>query len=173
MEKCLVVQRILIQLNRKVTIKRYVYQKGEINMNEVTMMSNESRDIVKIKVKSAEIVVHGTIEKPYYEIEYYCIDKEEGNIGYSSYDLNNVFRWLNECFEIVNEDTTVNFDNDLIGDGRVKNEIIGTVRTDGYNWYFETEEELYTADVPTALDELLGTDTEEGDKYRITIEKIS
>lgn len=55
----------------------------------------------------------------------------------------------------------------------MKSEIIGAVRTDGHNWYFETEEKLFSANVPTALDELIGTDSEEGDKYKITIEKIS
>lgn len=76
-------------------------------MNEIALEVKGSNNVVKIKVKSAEIVVHGTIEKPYYEIEYHCIGKEEGNIGYSSYDLNNVFRWLNEYFEIVKEKEVV------------------------------------------------------------------
>lgn len=34
--------------------------------------------IEKIKVASAEIVVHGTSKKPYYEIRYY--DISDGNI---------------------------------------------------------------------------------------------
>lgn len=55
----------------------------------------------KIKVTSAEIVVHGTVEKPYYEIKYLVIGEDEYRIGYSSYDLKNVFGWLHECFEIV------------------------------------------------------------------------
>ena len=54
----------------------------------------------KIKVSSAEIVVHGTVVKPYYEIKYFTLDGE-CHIGYSSYDLKNVFGWLKECFEIV------------------------------------------------------------------------
>ena len=61
----------------------------------------------KIKVASAEIVVHGTIEKPYYEIKYLVIDENEYRIGYSSYDLKNVFVWLEECFEIVGDSQTV------------------------------------------------------------------
>lgn len=56
----------------------------------------------KIKVKSAEIVVHGTANKPYFEIKYYDMADEKYHIGYSSYDLNFVFDWLEECFEIVN-----------------------------------------------------------------------
>ena len=57
----------------------------------------------KIKVASAEIVVHGTSEKPYYEIRYYDISDGKYHIGYSSYDLSIVFGWLKECFEIVQE----------------------------------------------------------------------
>lgn len=55
--------------------------------------------VSKIKVSSAEIVVHGTADKPYYEIKYYTLDGEE-HIGYGSYDLKNVFGWIKECFEI-------------------------------------------------------------------------
>ena len=65
--------------------------------------SMENCDIknTKIKVTDAEIVVHGTIEKPYYEIKYHDISDGDIHIGYSSYNLNNVFGWLNECFDIV------------------------------------------------------------------------
>jgi hypothetical protein len=54
-----------------------------------------------IKVTSAEIVVHGTADKPYYEIKYYRLNDGECRIGYSSYELKNVFKWLEECFEIL------------------------------------------------------------------------
>ena len=57
----------------------------------------------KIKVASAEIVVHGTSEKPYYEIKDYDISDGKYHIGYSSYDLSIVFGWLKGCFEIVQE----------------------------------------------------------------------
>lgn len=58
-------------------------------------------NIERIKAESAEIIVTGTKEKPYYEIMYKEVGKNHYNIGYSSYDLNNVFDWKNECFEIV------------------------------------------------------------------------
>ncbi len=57
----------------------------------------------KIKVSSAEIVVHGTREKPYYEIKYHDLSDGQIHIGYSSYNLDFVFDWLEECFEIVNQ----------------------------------------------------------------------
>lgn len=59
--------------------------------------------IEKIKVTSLEIIVTGTKDKPYFEIKYKVVGKEDYNIGYSSYDLNNVLNWKEECFEIVNQ----------------------------------------------------------------------
>lgn len=61
----------------------------------------------KIKVTSADIVVHGTVERPYYEIKYLAIGEDEYRIGYSSYDLKNVFGWLQECFEIVSDNQPI------------------------------------------------------------------
>ena len=55
----------------------------------------------KVIVTSLEIIVTGTKEKPYFEIKYKEVGKEDYNIGYSSYDLNNVFDWKEECFELV------------------------------------------------------------------------
>lgn len=69
-------------------------------MKEVTK-TTENESSAKIKVISAEIVVHGTADKPYYEIKYREFDSGEYHIGYSSYNLRNVFKWLEECFEIV------------------------------------------------------------------------
>lgn len=63
----------------------------------------KNSEVEKIKVTSAEIVVHGTSEKPYYEIRYYDISDRNYHVGYSSYDLSIVFGWLKDCFEIVNE----------------------------------------------------------------------
>ena len=55
----------------------------------------------KIKVTSLKIIVTGTKDKPYFEIEYKEVGKEDYNTGYSSYELNNVFDWKDKCFEIV------------------------------------------------------------------------
>lgn len=71
-----------------------------------TMQSINSENN-KIKVKSAEIIVHGTVEKPYYEIKYLVIGEDEYRIGYSSYDLKNVFGWLEECFDVVSDNQSV------------------------------------------------------------------
>lgn len=66
-----------------------------------TFETDTYKNKTKIKVESAEIVVHGNIDKPYYEIKYLVVGENEYRIGYSSYDINNVFGWLEECFEIV------------------------------------------------------------------------
>lgn len=43
--------------------------------------------IEKVKVTELEIVVTGTKEKPYFNIKYKEVGKEDYDIGYSSYDL--------------------------------------------------------------------------------------
>lgn len=52
----------------------------------------------KIKTCFAKIIVDNSEDKPYYSIMYW----ENGamNIGFSSYNLDYVRRWLNEEFEI-------------------------------------------------------------------------
>lgn len=64
------------------------------------LMLDEIHEEKRIKVRSAEIVVHGTLEKPYYEIKYQTTDGE-WHIGYSSRKLEHVFWWLDNCFEII------------------------------------------------------------------------
>ena len=67
------------------------------------MSSIQPNVFEKVKAENIEIVVHGTTEKPYYEIKYFDLSDKQYHIGYSSYDLDNVFRWKEEYFEIVNE----------------------------------------------------------------------
>lgn len=57
----------------------------------------------KLKVTKADIIVTGTKKKPYFEIKYKEVGKKHYNIGYSSYDLNNVFKWREEEMEIISE----------------------------------------------------------------------
>ena len=40
-------------------------------------------------------------KKPYYEIEYFDLSDNEMHIGYSSYNLDIVFDYLDKYFEIV------------------------------------------------------------------------
>lgn len=66
-------------------------------------LSTSNKEIEKVKVSSAEIIVTGTVENPYFEIKYFDLSDGKYHIGYSSYDLENVFQWRDECFEIVGE----------------------------------------------------------------------
>lgn len=69
-------------------------------MGETLTNANPS-ETDKIKTHYARIVVDGTAEKPYYSIEWYDQTKNEYVLGYSSYHIGYVFKWLEECFEIV------------------------------------------------------------------------
>ena len=71
-------------------------------MNELS--TPEVPKTEKIKVTKLRIIVSGTKEKPYFELMYKEVGKEDFNIGYSSYDLNNVFDWKEQCFELVAEE---------------------------------------------------------------------
>lgn len=57
-------------------------------------------DTERTKVDKAMIVVTGTKEKPYFEILYHEIGKDYGNIGFGSYNLNNVFDWKEQYLEV-------------------------------------------------------------------------
>lgn len=72
-------------------------------MSEQTV---ERYTVEKQKVRSADIVVRYTVDKPYYEIKYQDNDGA-WRIGYGSYKLENVYCWLNECFEIVSYDQEI------------------------------------------------------------------
>ena len=54
----------------------------------------------KIVVDELEIIVRGNKEKPYYEIMYHEVGKGQYSIGFSSYNLENVFDWKERYFEI-------------------------------------------------------------------------
>lgn len=58
----------------------------------------------------------------------------------------------------------------------MKKEIVGYVNYysgNWDNWYFETDEESYSFNIPAAIDELLDICSQNGDKFKITIEKLN
>lgn len=57
----------------------------------------------KIKVTKAEIVVSGSVLKPYFCIHYKEVGQKEDTIGFGSYHLPFVFEWLAHYFELVEE----------------------------------------------------------------------
>lgn len=66
----------------------------------------------KIKVTSLDIIVTGTASKPYYEIKYKTLDGVT-HIGYSSYDLVNVYKWRGQYFEVVEKQPNNQFQHVL------------------------------------------------------------
>lgn len=67
----------------------------------------DSCETTKIKTHFAKIFVGGTVEKPCYNIMYFDPDDREYHIGFSSFTLEYVFKWLAEEFEIIDEPPTV------------------------------------------------------------------
>ena len=55
----------------------------------------------KKKVLSADIIVTGTKEKPYFEIKYKEVGKKHYNLGFGSYYLGYVFEWKDEYLEVI------------------------------------------------------------------------
>lgn len=55
----------------------------------------------------------------------------------------------------------------------MKKEIIGYIKEGNSNWFFENEKERYRSDIPTAIDQLLGINSQDGDNFKITVEKIN
>jgi hypothetical protein len=57
----------------------------------------------KIKTNFAKIFVCGSAEKPYYNILYFDPVDKIWHVGYGSFYLSYVFKWLSEEFEIEDE----------------------------------------------------------------------
>lgn len=64
---------------------------------------DDYKDFKKIKTHLAQIIVEGEIEKPYYSILWWDEESKEYNIGYSSYCLDYVRKWLELVFDVVEE----------------------------------------------------------------------
>ena len=57
----------------------------------------------KIRVTKAEIVVSGSVLKPYFCIHYKEVGQDYETMGFGSYHLPFVFEWLAHYFELVEE----------------------------------------------------------------------
>ena len=55
----------------------------------------------------------------------------------------------------------------------MKKEIIGYVGEYNDCWSFDTDKISYSSNIPTAIDELLEIDSQDGDRFKITIEKLN
>ena len=63
-------------------------------------------DDTKNKVTSLEIIVRMIDNKPYYEIKYKKVGEDYCHVGYSSFNIDNVLKWRDECFELVDVKAT-------------------------------------------------------------------
>lgn len=63
-------------------------------------------DDTKSKVTSLEIIVRMADNKPYYEIKYKKVGEDYYHVGYSSFNIYNVLKWRDECFELVDVKAT-------------------------------------------------------------------
>lgn len=89
----------------------------------------EEEKVDKVRTSSAEIVVHGTKEKPYYEIEYFDLSDNEMHVGFSSYKLDVVFGYLEKYFEIMDNKEELDQMQDYhIGDLISRKETLETVK---------------------------------------------
>ena len=71
------------------------------SQDEPVEMENE-----RMKVSHLDIIVTMIDKKPYYEIKYKEIGSNHYSVGYSSYKLENVLAWRDECFEIMTSPQT-------------------------------------------------------------------
>ena len=67
-------------------------------------------NINKAKVDSLEIITQMLDGKPYYELKYRLVGKNDYSIGYSSCDLKIVLDYIDTYFEIVKNDRKTNAD---------------------------------------------------------------
>lgn len=84
------------------------YQSSENKTNPCDSLTSSG----KIKAIYPHIVVTGDIDKPYYSIHWYDIKQKTMICGYGSYDLKLVRKWLQEDFEVVDDDID-NYSNQL------------------------------------------------------------
>ena len=81
-------------------------------------IENEYKNVEKIKTPFAKIIVEGTVEKPYYSILWLDKENKEYNVGYSSYCLDYVFKWMEVVFEIVAADEPLTTEGAPVRPGR-------------------------------------------------------
>lgn len=103
---------------------------------------------------------------------YQCLDKKDREKLVDSWlkaGGKETMPWWQWCMENINVSIKLFKQKECTK----KKEIIGYVKEDNDNWGFDNDKESYSSNVPTAIDELLGIDSQDGDKFRITIEKLN
>ena len=93
-------------LEEMLNYERVVKTDEDLEWNRAMYRCSEiirSHMVEKEKVSSAEIISRNIDGKPYYEIKYKKVGEDYYTVGYSSYTLDYVVNWLNECFEFCGE----------------------------------------------------------------------
>ena len=88
----------------------------------------DRRETTKIKTHFAKIFVGGSVEKPCYNIMYFDPTDREYHIGFGSFTLEYVFKWLAEEFEIIEEPPTVDAAEVVHGRWEPREDVKGFVR---------------------------------------------
>lgn len=97
-------------------------------------------DDTKNKVTSLEIIVRMIENKPYYEIKYKKVGEDYYHVCYSSFNIDNVLKWRDECFELVdakvtNADRIRNMSDEELAEFLVKYDIsLEDKETEPNNW---------------------------------------
>lgn len=91
--------------------------------------AEKTNEIVEGKIKAIypHITVTGDVDKPYYNIDWYDIEKKTMYRGYSSYDLKLVRKWLQEDFEVVKEDIDNLIKSQQEENDRLENILLGVM----------------------------------------------
>lgn len=74
---------------------------------EEAMMASSSPKKEKFKTPFAQLIVGGEREKPCFSILFFDPNSKEFHIGFSSFSLEYVFNWLDEGFEVVEDENFV------------------------------------------------------------------
>jgi hypothetical protein len=69
-----------------------------------TEASSEGQVKHRIRTTFAYIIVTGSAHRPYYNILYLDPTDGEYHVGFGSFYLGNVFKWLREEFELIREE---------------------------------------------------------------------
>ena len=74
---------------------------------EEAMMASSSPKKEKFKTPFAQLIVGGERERPCFSIVFFDPNSKEFHIGFSSFSLEYVFNWLDEEFEVVEDENFV------------------------------------------------------------------
>lgn len=88
------------EILERITELGYVEEIIRSHMDETI---SEMEKVEKEKVTSAEIISREIDGKPYYEIKFKKVGEDEYTVGYSSFKLDYVVKWLNDYFEFAGE----------------------------------------------------------------------